>query len=64
MRWDGWGRRLERQRDWHPWFAWHPVTLGKWPNPMGEAAWLETVERRIAFWPPDEITWWEYRSKV
>ena len=29
-------------RDWHKWFAWFPVRVGK-----GDCRWLETVERRF-----------------
>ena len=40
------GRWLARFGAWHPWFAWHPVTL---ENPSGEVrverAWLMVVMR-------------------
>lgn len=34
--------RDRRQREWHDWFAWHPVRVA-----TGDCRWLETVERRI-----------------
>lgn len=36
MRW----KPAPLNRDWHPWFAWHPVKLGS------TTVWLETVERK------------------
>ena len=46
-------------RQWHSWFAWHPVRLES-----GECAWLEWVERRgEPRWSWGEWFWyWEYRS--
>lgn len=47
--------------EWHPWFAWRPVSLEHWSEHVGKRggwAWLETVERRARpySWPT------EYRS--
>jgi hypothetical protein len=31
-------------RQWHRWFAWHPVRVGD-----GDVRWLEAVERRLVW---------------
>lgn len=46
--------RVERIREWHRWFAWHPVCVGR-----SDSRWLETVERRRD-WDRDG-GFWEYR---
>lgn len=47
---------MKDQNEWHPWFAWHPVTIGE------TAAWLETVERRWNYTIGEiELSAWEYR---
>jgi len=48
MRWPSIAARLEtrlllrwrRQREWHKWWAWHPVRLN------GTTVWLEGIERK------------------
>ncbi len=41
-------------KEWHRWFAWHPVCVGD------ELVWLEPVERRIEFGCYDDFP--EYRN--
>jgi hypothetical protein len=36
------GRPISELREWHRWFAWHPVSIED-----GRIVWLEVVERRI-----------------
>jgi hypothetical protein len=36
------GLRRKRNRGWHRWFAWHPISVGD-----GVIVWLETVERQL-----------------
>lgn len=33
---------VEYLKNWHPWFAWFPITLGE-----GNCRWLEVVQRRF-----------------
>lgn len=51
-------KQLQDQRQWHPMFAWWPVTTID-----GQRVWLERVERRYKF-----SSWWEdyyeYRVEV
>ena len=54
-------KRLEqyaRRLEWHVWFAWYPVRVGK-----GDCRWLERVERRQL---PQHFLFesavWEYRA--
>jgi len=43
-------QRYFRMREWHIWYAWHPVRVGS-----GDCRWLEPVQRRRIY---DE---WQYR---
>lgn len=50
-------KKLKKQlnpktRDWHRWFAWHPVIVGQW-----HLVWLEHIERRY------EYDQWNYQFK-
>jgi len=64
MKWKTWGMVYrEDVKDWHPWFAWHPVTVTV--DSREKTIWLETIDR-IA----NEATWstpggviWEYRLR-
>ena len=47
--------RTQRQKEWHRWYAWHPVRVGP-----GDCRWLEYVERKIEFCWDDYF--WEYRA--
>jgi len=48
--------RVAAQRQWHNWFAWHPVRVGR-----RDCRWLETVWRRAyGGWMWD----WEYKEVV
>lgn len=51
--------RIDRLSEWHLWFAWRPVRIGS-----HDCRWLETVQRRGAYWEGwGEAFWdWEYRS--
>lgn len=61
-------KRPERpnQNEWHPWFAWYPVSIDG-----NEVRWLERVERRIERWiEPFQWEWadppypvYEYRAR-
>jgi len=62
MRWDcgeTWPEEVARCREWHRWFAWHPVEVAD-----HDCRWLEWVECRG--WPEEwggEVRWnWEYRA--
>ncbi len=37
-----WGEKLAAKKEWHAWFAWHPVRLGE----SHECRWLEYVARK------------------
>lgn len=52
--------REARKKQWHPWFAWHPVRLGM------ECYWLEIVERKgEVCCGYDDCFWsYEYRHPV
>ena len=39
-----WGKTLEQEQAWRPWFAWHPVVLDD-----GRIAWLERLEIRTQY---------------
>lgn len=41
--------RWEREREWHPWFAWRPVEVA--PD---KTAWLRIVERRLDYLDRDK----------
>lgn len=45
--------RIHRQKEWHDWFAWHPVRI------HNEIVWLEIVERRRT---DADKPWW-YKVK-
>ena len=52
------GKTIDEMKDWHPWFAWHPVRVG--PH---DCRWLETIERRLwGFTVEDSWYIWEYRA--
>lgn len=45
-------------RDWHRWFAWHPVKVSD-----HDVRWLEVVERKGTYqWWGDSYWNWEYRA--
>lgn len=45
LTWEGKKRRLE---GWHPWFAWHPVTI-RVEDGRKRRAWMERAYRRGTF---------------
>lgn len=45
-----WGKTGAELATWHPWFAWHPVTL-----PNGRRAWLRWLERRLDAGPYPKV---------
>ena len=50
-----WNEKKQRLEQWHSWFAWHPVCVGKvWDENRRRfrkrIVWLETIERRGEFW--------------
>ena len=51
-------RHYERQRNWHSWWAWHPMRI----EGVGFCVWLEQVERKNTG-PACHDGWdeWEYR---
>jgi hypothetical protein len=55
-------RRLARQSDWHPWFAWHWVKL----TDKNETVWLTTIFRKGKECMVDCDTWmhWQYAENV
>ncbi len=49
MRWvngETWGAEIHRRGQWHPWFAWHPVTVAVTTEGNKIKVWLAWVERR------------------
>jgi len=50
-------KKLQRDKQWHPWFAWYPVRIND-----DELTWLEIVDRRLDFLVP-WCTNWEYRER-
>lgn len=50
--------RLNRRRNWHPWFAWRPVQIEP-----GHCRWLEIIERREVYndTPFGGFLSWDYR---
>lgn len=52
--------RIRKQlQEWHPWFAWHPVTL----SDDFTRVWLEVIERKVSYWWGENhhIPTYEYR---
>ncbi len=48
----------ERMRNWHPWFAWHPVS---WD---GGFAWLEHLDRKMTMYFMDyQVFTYRYPSR-
>jgi hypothetical protein len=47
MRW----KAPRDQEEWHPYFAWFPVTVGR------QRVWLEWIERKLV---PDSLDWSAY----
>ena len=48
-------QKQKRIANWHPWFAWYPVSTGE-----HQVRWLEKVERRrVSDWFGGS---WEYRA--
>ncbi len=45
-------------REWHPWFAWFPVRVGR-----HDCRWWETVERRNEYQYVAAYSW-EYRERA
>ena len=45
------------QRQWHEWFAWYPVRIGK------HLYWLTTVDRKGCGEPADD-NFWSHRVKA
>lgn len=62
---DSWEAMKLRLSNWHPWFAWYPVTIGKTEDKRQIKVWLTVIERKgtwIVHW--DGPIWdWEYREK-
>jgi hypothetical protein len=54
-----WTRRFNARRQWHPWFAWHPVRTG--PR---ECRWLETLERKGEYHGGMRGSWWSYEYRT
>lgn len=59
MRWRN--DKLKWLHEWHRWFAWYPVTIGK------DRVWLETVERICIEIPTPDGPFvcaydWQYRN--
>lgn len=54
-----WARR-NLKTEWHLWFAWHPVKIGK-----EDCRWLERVYRRLRVLDKFEFryTYYEYRAR-
>ena len=48
-------------RDWHRWFAWHPVSISE-----DKIAWLEYVERQGEFLDAGIAScwFWRYRAAI
>lgn len=46
--------KTQRQKQWHDWFAWHPIRIND------EIVWLETVERKRT---GEKQIWWHRIKK-
>ena len=48
MRWniETWEEKQHRLKNWHKWWAWHPVTVHNSEKNRHQRAWLETVWRQ------------------
>lgn len=58
----GWQKKVEKNTNWHDWFAWYPVTV--WDNKnKWKKAWWQTVERKWSFVPGMLCHVTEYRVK-
>lgn len=44
-------------KEWHRWFAWHPVELQDY-----HWTWLEVVERKLDGYSIDYVSCWSYRE--
>ncbi len=51
-----WEEEKAHKRQWHKWFAWYPVQVGK-----GDYRWLETVYREGTLIVGWEDYYWMYR---
>lgn len=50
-----WQHKGSDKREWHKWYAWHPIYVNKtW-------VWLETVHRKWGMEPGDYTAGWLYR---
>ncbi len=58
MRWDC-DKRTRERKQWHRWFAWHPVHVD-----YGECVWLENVWRKGHFHFDELVEWWEFEYSV
>jgi len=59
-------KQIERRSQWHPWFAWYPVTVGKTIFEKRQIKmWLTIVERRGEHYSGYAgCGWnWEYRER-
>jgi hypothetical protein len=53
-----WQSRPSNKREWHRWFAWHPIKIDhQW-------VWLETVHRKWMMNPGDYCPTWHYRIEA
>jgi hypothetical protein len=59
-----WTRRGPDLTQWHPWFAWRPVRLGRQFHADGSITerhvWGELVERKLV--PEHMGSYWAYRA--
>lgn len=57
-----WDAKLKRLSNWHPYFAWYPVSVAV-ENDRHVCAWLETVWRKGEFHRFIEISWWDWEYR-
>ena len=58
------GFKKQERKCWHLWFAWHPVSIGTYPDGAKEWIWWENVQRKGIYdcsYPGD--CYWNYRYK-
>ena len=58
-----WEYKVESRKCWHKWFAWHPVTIKKYPDGALKKFWLETILRKGKPWYEWDDQGFSYKYK-
>ena len=58
-----WQYKEQARSCWHIWYAWHPVSISKYPDGAHKMVWLKKVLRRGEFIAYPEDCYWQYEYK-